>query len=477
MEKECFFTLRMGPNDPDVLKMLMRAAARSGYGRLILELEKGIVYRSVPEASASWAWTRETLKEIILLAGKLQLEIIPLIPTFSHCEYLLKAHDEYRESGSKVYCPASGILEKLVFPLLDEVIDLFQPKQVHIGHDEIISDYSASSRKSVFGCPVCRNRNPHEILLQEIKALRGHLKKRNLRCLMWADSLLVPENFYRRSFCISGCYGGAPDHFERLLAELPKDILLYDWHYEPAREFPTAEYLRKAGFEVVGAAAHFLNALTFRHYAQPCGVSRFLATFWHTLSPENCTILKRKLHEISRAFSGGAGQDAFLREIENPSKNAILLVKGRSREVFLFGKNGSGIFRSEGWSDLRFVEYPESTERHIVLPKYPRALEIKGNRRGWIRYHFQVPSGTVCCASLKLWMENPGRNAVILEHDGGEQIILQDRFCRGTAIKLPKLSGEFSLVMKAENIGSAKCVFLRRFELGCNCKKNKDSEQ
>lgn len=471
MKKECFFTLRMGPNDPNVLKMLMHTAARNGYCRLILELEKGIVYRSVPEASASWAWTRETLKEIILLAGKLQLELIPLIPTFSHCEYLLKAHDEYRESGSKMYCPASGILEKLVFPILDEVIDLFQPRQVHIGHDEIISDYSAASRKSVFGCPICRNRNPEEILLQEIKALHGYLKKRNLRCLMWADCLLAPENFFRRSFCISGCYGGAPDHFEYLLTGLPKDILLYDWHYEPAREFPTAEYLRKAGFETVGAVAHFLNALTFRQYAQQCGISRFLATFWHTLSLENCTTMKHKLHEISRALSGEADPKLFLRKDSNSETSFNILPEGRFREVFLFGKDGSGIFRSEGWSDLRFVEYPESTERQICRPKYPRALEIKRNRCGWIRYHFQVPSGTTCCASLKLWMENPGRNAVILEHDGRAQVILQDRLCRGNVVKLPELSGEFSLLMKAENTGSAKSVFLHRFELDGNCAK------
>ena len=288
---------------------------------------------------------------------------------------------------------------------------------------------------------------------------------------MWADSLLDPERFKEWSFNLSGCYGGAPDHFETLLPRLPRNIRLYDWHYEAAREFPTAAFLREQGFEVTACCAHELNAFIFGAQAKKAGCRSLLATMWHQVSPENYPGLRCKLRRIARAFDGCCESAANCGQIDDLLKCENRIKPGISREIFSFNREFSGILRCQNWSELRFVEFPEGNEQHLRFPAKPRVLEIKKGRKGWISYRFDMPENCRAVVKLKLWMENPGHNSVILEHAGKSEVLLRDRRCCGSRIELPVLTGNFILRFEAENLLAGRQDFLRRFELLSSCSK------
>jgi len=104
--KAQFFSLRFGPTDIDVLRELIKTAAKSGMNMVCIEVENGLRYDSHPEISAPWALSKEDLRGVVALAKKLGIELVPLLPCFSHVNYVLKQHPEFRESEHvDICCP------------------------------------------------------------------------------------------------------------------------------------------------------------------------------------------------------------------------------------------------------------------------------------------------------------------------------------------------------------------------------------
>jgi len=483
MLKGCFYTLRMGPNVPDILCQLIDSAVGSGFNFLCLELEKGIKYDSIAGISAEWAWSKQTIRKLVNRAKKVGLEIIPLVPLFSHVNYILECYPQYREPESKIYCPSSGILKDLISPLIDEVIQIFEPRYLHIGHDEILSSYDARKRQSVFTCEKCRAKQPHEILVEEITALHNYLAERSIGCWMWADSLLDPENFAGKAFAQSGCYGGAPDYFDKAISLLPKDITLCDWHYEPAREFPTLAYLQSMGFDTLACPLYKVNSFTFGRHAKNINTEHFkgmMATSWNSLNMNNLPYMQRILLEHSEIFSK-LGEvptsDVVLEQVQQRCTEAKMpFTAGKFQREYKFDVTGRGIYDSEGWYDFRYMEYPDAVEQKLKHPVFPNALEIKAGRKAWIEYRFKCEKNVnFKDVKLKIWMTQPGMNRVILtlESNYNSLIVCEDMHCHGNVFNLPSDgTKEFSLRFEAENTKKTKIDFLTRFDLIGTCIKN-----
>lgn len=481
MLKGCFYTLRMGPNIPDALYQLIDSAVDSSFNFLCLELENGVQYDGIAEISAEWAWPKQTIRELVCRVKKAGLEIIPLVPLFSHVNYILEHYPQYREPGSKVYCPQSEVLKDLVFPLLNEVIELFQPRWLHIGHDEILSHYDARKRHSVFSCEKCCEKLPHELLAAEITALRNYLAERNVGCWMWADSQLAPENFTNKAFAQSGCYGGAPDYFDKAISLLPKDIFMCDWHYEPAREFPTVDYLQSMGFDTLACPLYPVNSFTFGRYANATSTKHFMgmmATSWNSLNMKNLPFMRRILLKNGEIFSklgeAPTGNTILEKVQKRCFESQAPFYEGKFKRDYSFDITGRGVYDSEGWRDLRYMEYPDAIEQKLKLPVFPDAMEIKTGRKGWIEYRFKCDVNVnFKDATLKIWMTQPGRNLVslTLENNYESLIVCENMRCHGNVFNLPiDGSKDFSLRFEAENTRQ-KMDFLRRFELAGTCIK------
>ena len=88
------------------------------------------------------AYTTEQLKEFLKKASTLKLEVVPLVQTFGHLEFVLK-HDKYkdlraRKDVSTSICPLDKRSVPLVKKMVDQIIDSHpELKWIHLGGDEV----------------------------------------------------------------------------------------------------------------------------------------------------------------------------------------------------------------------------------------------------------------------------------------------------------------------------------------------------
>ena len=133
----------------------------------------------------------------------------------------------------------------------ERAIRLIRPKVFGMGGDELIVDYDHVARRGVYTEKQRQKRPPHEWLAMAITRLHAYFTARGVTMAMWADSLIDEDEFRGYPAMIHG-YGGRPDFHCRAAPLLPKDILLWDWHYEPTHCYPTLPALARLGFRVVG---------------------------------------------------------------------------------------------------------------------------------------------------------------------------------------------------------------------------------
>ena len=71
-------------------------------------------------------------------ARQYYVDFIPEVPSLTHSNYLLTRHRELAEVADAewpdTYCPSHPGSYKLLFDVLDEVIEVVKPQMMHIGH-------------------------------------------------------------------------------------------------------------------------------------------------------------------------------------------------------------------------------------------------------------------------------------------------------------------------------------------------------
>ena len=196
-----------------------------GYNTLTLELGGGFEYKSHPEINEGWIeyckifrehkekaiWTQrsykfpkdsihievgendylteEKMREILDYCEARHIEVIPEMPSLSHADYILYAHPEFAEDKEEPLpsfaCPSNGDYYKLLFELFDDVIRVFKPKRINVGHDE----------GYVFGlCDKCKGKTTAELFASDIKKIHQHLTSHGVKTMFWGDK--VCSNFH-----------------------------------------------------------------------------------------------------------------------------------------------------------------------------------------------------------------------------------------------------------------------------------------
>ncbi len=176
--------------------------------------------------------TQEECRYLASLCRARGLEVIPECPTLSHADYLVQPHPAMRERAedayADTYCPNAPGIYALVFDVLDEVIEVFRPRCIHIGHDEYYS---------VGVCPRCAGKDPVDLFVGDIERLHRYLSDRGIRVMMWGDKLLNARNAQGEP------QGGAERHIPCLgqicripalypsISRIPKDIQILHWYW------------------------------------------------------------------------------------------------------------------------------------------------------------------------------------------------------------------------------------------------------
>lgn len=192
--------------------------------------------------------TKDEARRVADRAHALGIDIVPEVQSLAHAYWLTIAHPEIAEAEDDPfpdsYCPSDPRSYTLLFDALDEVMEVFAPRTVHIGHDEVYT---------MRRCPRCRSRSAADLFADDVTRIHDRLASQGVGTAMWADKLLDirhPDgNTYggqfRRVFKGKKQWVMPPTH--GAVDRIPRDILLLDWYW--SIDDKTPDILAAKGFE------------------------------------------------------------------------------------------------------------------------------------------------------------------------------------------------------------------------------------
>ena len=196
--------------------------------------------------------TQDEMREIVEYCKERELTVIPEVPTLSHSDYIVRAFPELNERAEDAYpdtyCPSNPKTYEIVFDIIDEVVDVFEPKYVNIGHDEYYT---------VAICPLCKGKSPVDLYVGDIIKINDYLKSKGIRSMMWADKFFgdpVTGNAYPKKFVpdLMGCRG-----------KIPTDVILLNWAW-PTDDHSQEYLLKDLGYELLFGNFDAISRLGYR---------------------------------------------------------------------------------------------------------------------------------------------------------------------------------------------------------------------
>lgn len=232
----------------DVIRTILQAHER-GFNILILRVSCAVQLKRTPKFASKWAYSIKDIKEFIAVAREQGMDVIPEVNLLTHQQLLMFFINKDLMLNEMTYDPNQPEVYKIVYPVLDEIIEIFQPKYIHIGHDEV---FGIRNQNKLLNSNFPRKEMlKPEDYLADVLTIHEFLKKRGVGTMMWADMLLDPIVFGSE---YDGASVNGYNGYAELINYIPKDIILCDWHYfGKGDDFPTYTYLQKKGFTVWGA--------------------------------------------------------------------------------------------------------------------------------------------------------------------------------------------------------------------------------
>ena len=183
--------------------------------------------------------TQEECRDIAAYCRERGLEVIPECPTLSHSDYLVMPHPELAERDNDLwpdtYCPNHPDTYKLVFDVIDEVIEVFKPAKINIGHDEFYT---------MCICPRCKGSDPVDIYVNDVAKIKGYLDEKGIETLMWGEKLIKAVDkktgrkyggWYDEKTYPDGTKFQVPTLFG-CIDKMPKGITYLNWYWSFGKE-------------------------------------------------------------------------------------------------------------------------------------------------------------------------------------------------------------------------------------------------
>ena len=266
---------------------------------LILRVDFNYQYNSRPELRDAIALSKEEVKKIVAACKKNNIRLIPQINLLGHQSWakqtqnLLRVYPELDETPHvkmpevykwpnadslycKSYCPLHPKVHDIVFPMVDEICEVFEASAFHAGMDEVF--YIGDPK-----CPRCGGKDKAVLFAGEVKSIRDHLASSGKELWIWGDRLLDGEATGL------GMWEASKNNTHPAIDLIPKDVMICDWHYERADK--TAVYFAMKGFNVATcpwrnpsfAVQQLNDMIDFRNESTPEMKQRFrgmIQTVW-----------------------------------------------------------------------------------------------------------------------------------------------------------------------------------------------------
>ena len=244
------------PSEFDFAKRLVKyVISPMGYNCIIMEIAGGMEFESHPEINraveeawekglkgewphfphgeAGWGATvkKDVLRDFVAYCRTFGVDVIPEIQSLGHVQFMTVAHPDIAERAEQTevkeeidgkdadippnefyghsYCPSNPKSYEILFDLIDEIVDVFSPKEyVHMGHDEVYQ---------IGVCPRCKDKSPAELLAEDVNRIHAYLAKKGLKMMIWAD-MFQKVTKYQTSAALD---------------KIPEDIILLDfvWYF------------------------------------------------------------------------------------------------------------------------------------------------------------------------------------------------------------------------------------------------------
>jgi hypothetical protein len=233
--------------------------APAGLNLLILRVDWNYEYESHPELRSNNPLTKADVKKLVAACSDNNIRLIPQINLLGHQSWhgtlgkLLEVYPEFDETPKvqlpekyewpnadglycKSYCPRHPGVHKVVFALVDEIVEAFETDGFHAGLDEVF--YIGHEQ-----CERCYGHDKAELFAAEVTNIRDHLAQTGTELWMWGDRLIDGKTTG------IGLWEGSYNNTHRAIDLIPKDVVICDWHYE--RPDPTAFLFAAKGLNVV----------------------------------------------------------------------------------------------------------------------------------------------------------------------------------------------------------------------------------
>jgi hypothetical protein len=225
-----------------------------GVNALVIEVDYQFAFQSHPELGSAGGLTKAGAAGLARACREHGIRPIPLFNCLGHQSWakttfpLLVKHPEFDETPGQFpdnkdiycrsWCPQHPEVNRVVFALIDELVDAFSADAVHVGMDEVFLIASEH-------CPRCKGGDPATLFAKAVKDLHGHIVGgRKVEMLMWSDRLLEAQTMGY------GEWESAKNGTAAAVDLVPKDLILCDWHYEKRADYPSIPFFLGKGFRV-----------------------------------------------------------------------------------------------------------------------------------------------------------------------------------------------------------------------------------
>ncbi|MFH1569767.1 MAG: beta-N-acetylhexosaminidase, partial [Gemmatimonadota bacterium] len=231
------------------------------------------------EVGGGGTLTKAEVKDLVEHARTYGIEVIPEIQSHSHVQYLTMTYPEIAEAPAQdgypdSYCPLHPESRRIVFDLIDEVVELLGPlRYLHMGHDEI---YTMAE------CPRCKGKPRDELFAIDVNEIHAHLKEKGVGMMIWAD-MLQPWQYYAG---------------KNAAALIPRDIVMLEfvWYFRTWAD--TEDHLLQNGFEVIFGNCYSSHFTRYERRTTKPGVIGTQVSVWSGTSEEDMGRLG-KLYDLA----------------------------------------------------------------------------------------------------------------------------------------------------------------------------------
>jgi len=217
--------------------------SRWGFNALFLNLADDIAcsieLKSYPQLTSAHAMSQDEMRDLIAYAKERGMDIIPHMPLFGHSGYIFHRDGfrhlkDHQDRDRNCICVSKPEARKVIATILDEIMELFPSRFIHVGFDET----GSHPKKSCLDCrEKFKDMLSWEVELYHLNWLREQALKHGKRLMIYLMCAHVDGRVADMSAC------------------LPKDVVCTHWDYGRDVERSPVKLCLDRGLDYLGCSA------------------------------------------------------------------------------------------------------------------------------------------------------------------------------------------------------------------------------